>query len=119
MTKPTTASKPVVQLPDIIPPIILPPFGSIATLNQISPQSCPVGIDRLTVTITGSGFQQNIVASALPLISGSAPVALATTFISSTTLMAVLPRNLIQSTSILQITAQNLNGPVSSPINLS
>jgi trimeric autotransporter adhesin len=72
----------------------------VPTITSVTPASAVVGSGAITITLTG----QNYVAGSV-VLAGSTH--LATTFISSTSLHAILPANLLATVGMLSLTVAN------------
>jgi uncharacterized protein (TIGR03437 family) len=72
------------------------------TITNLYPSAALVGSPALTVTITGAGFYKGTTA-----IAASSPTPLKTTFVNSTTLVAVLPASDLASAGPINMQAVN------------
>jgi hypothetical protein len=101
-----------------VPSIILPP-PTIPAIQSLAPPTAALGSDSVALTVTGTNFNSGAHVQVRPVGSTTAPTAIATTYVSSTTLRATLPRSILQSAVILEVTVQNSNLLTSSPFDLS
>jgi uncharacterized protein (TIGR03437 family) len=69
-------------------------FGVGATLTAVSPASAPTGSSAVPITVTGTGFQPGLVLYIADTIISDA---LSTTYVSPTTLTAVIPAQWLAS----------------------
>ena len=72
------------------------------TITNLYPSAVLVGSAALTVTITGTGFYKGTTA-----IAAASPTPLKTTFVNSTTLVAVLPAGDLASAGPINVQAVN------------
>ena len=77
-----------------------------AVLNTIAPTTVVHGAPNTTITLTGTGFKEGAYAK-------TATTNLATTFVSSTQLTAVLPASMLNGAAASQITVVNPDAPAS------
>lgn len=104
--------------PQTVPSIILPPL-TIPSIQSLAPPTAPLGSDSVALTVTGAHFNFGAQVQVRPVGSSAAPTAIATTYVSSGTLHATLPRSILQAAVILEVTVQNSNLLTSSPFDLS
>ncbi|HEV1286771.1 MAG TPA: IPT/TIG domain-containing protein [Bryobacteraceae bacterium] len=72
------------------------------TISSLYPSAALVGSAALTLTITGTGFYKGTTA-----IAAASPTPLKTTFVNSTTLVAVLPASALASAGPINVQAVN------------
>jgi hypothetical protein len=92
-------------------PFMLPVLYPIPTVTQISPSSLTAQValnaQPVQITVTGSNFGQNpinLLDTATVLVNGTA---IATQYISSTQLTALVPANFVATPGLLQVTVTN------------
>ena len=92
--------------PSAAPRSPTPPAVTAPSVRSLSPETLTVGIDDITITITGSGFQ---VALSFAVWSGSGVEAdlLSTRYISDTQLTAVIPANLLNDPASARVRVVN------------
>jgi hypothetical protein len=83
---------------------------SAVTITTVSPASAPVGSANITITIIGSNFWgSGGVRSQVVWVLGSVQTPLATTFVGSSTLTAVISSTLLASVQQAQLFVENLD----------
>lgn len=82
------------------------PTNPAAVLTTVAPATVAHGAPNTTITLTGTGFVSGAVVKA-------GATSLATTFVSATSLTAVLPAAGLVSAGTLQITVVNPGAPAS------
>ena len=92
--------------PSAAPRSPTPPAVTAPSVRSLSPETLTVGIDDITITITGSGFQ---VALSFAVWSGSGVETdlLSTRYISDTQLTAVIPAKLLKEPASAHVSVVN------------
>jgi len=86
------------------------------TIASLSPSSAPVLSPAINLTVNGTGFAGR---AAVQWSRNGQTTSLSTTFVSSTTLTALVPASLLTTQGLVQITVLNDNGSVSNPVTFT
>lgn len=93
-------------------PVTLTVTAGVAVIDSIWPSAAPIGSDDTVVTIRGRHFFQSSAVQA-----GS--TALSTTWVGTTVMLAVVPKDLLVDPGTLAITVINAPQPASAPVDFT